>query len=426
MKNFIKWFLATLLILVLWTFIRVASTTNGWFIEAIAEPGNTREFLEATIEKIKVTSNGNASMLLIEDGQIFAQFNSSRTGTVSMHSIFGVSSLGKWISAVGVMSLVEQGKLELDAPVSKYLSRWKLPDSQFNNSGVTVRRLLSHTAGLTDGLGHNGFPAGEMVQPLVEHLTNALDADDGVSGKVAVGIQPGTEFKYSGGGYNLLQLLIEEVSGTSFEEYMQQAVFTPLGMNNSGYQLPENNLAIYYDSDGKKRLYPNYTSLAATGLFTTAYDLYLFVTMHLPGSKGEPIGRGVLSENSLKEMRKVHASKMGLAIWGAGPTLFVDNNQNDFIIGHGGLSPSLNATARFNPATGNGFVMLETGNRALSTDMAMQWTLWEAGKPGMFILRNLIPPMITQLLIGYLVILISMILIAYLRRRKSRMNSPTN
>lgn len=55
------------------------------------------------------------------------------------------------------MTLVEAGKLDLDAPASRYLTRWKLPPSRFDDDGVTVRRILSHTAGLTDGLGYAGF-----------------------------------------------------------------------------------------------------------------------------------------------------------------------------------------------------------------------------------------------------------------------------
>ena len=72
------------------------------------------------------------------------------------------------------MTLVEAGKLDLDAPVSTYLTRWSLPTSEFDNSGVTVRRLLSHTAGLTDGLGYGGFAPGQLVQPIEASLTQPL------------------------------------------------------------------------------------------------------------------------------------------------------------------------------------------------------------------------------------------------------------
>lgn len=415
MRRFIYWLVPTLATLVLWTIFNVISTTDGWFVELSAPAGDTRAFMDATVQEITTDHKGNAAFLLIHDSEIFDEFNISIGSPVNRDTIFGVSSLSKWVTAIGVMTLVEQGKLDLDEPVATYLTRWQLPESQFDNTGVTIRRLLSHTAGLTDGLGHNGFAPGEKVQPLVEHLTQALDADEGVSGKVIVGIEPGSEWKYSGGGYNLLQLIVEEVSGLAFESFMQSAVFDPLGMTRTGYRLPDDsgNIATYYDAIGQEKVYPRYTSLAATGLYTTTHDLFRFVTAHTPGKNGEPVGRGILTKETLELMRQPHASTMGIDIWGAGVMLFVDNNQDDFIIGHGGLSPDLNSTARINPATGNGIVMIETGNRALASDMATRWTLWEAGKPGMYLLRNLLPAMVTQVAIGYLVIILCSIFIAW-------------
>ena len=135
------------------------------------------------------------------------------------------------------MTLVDAGKLDLDAPVAAYLTRWKLPESEFDNQAVTVRRLLSHTAGLTDGLGYAGFPSGAKVQSLEESLTRAADADPGRDGRVRVGIAPGSKWRYSGGGYTLLQLLVEEVTGEAFESCVQRTVLQPLGMNRSTFAI---------------------------------------------------------------------------------------------------------------------------------------------------------------------------------------------
>jgi hypothetical protein len=121
------------------------------------------------------------------------------------------------------MALVQEGRLDLDAPVSTYLTRWALPESRFDNNKVTVRRLLSHTAGLTDGLGYAGFAPNATVPSLEESLKRP-DADPGVSGAIEVGYEPGAEWRYSGGGYAILQLLVEEVSGESFEGFMQRDV----------------------------------------------------------------------------------------------------------------------------------------------------------------------------------------------------------
>ena len=117
------------------------------------------------------------------------------------------------MTAWGVMVLVENGEIDLDRPVSEYLTRWQLPDSDFDHSGVTVRRLLSHIAGLSDGLGYDGFDRPEDVQSTEDSLTRARDASPGNAGVVILGSEPGSEWNYSGGGYTILQLLIEEVSG---------------------------------------------------------------------------------------------------------------------------------------------------------------------------------------------------------------------
>ena len=98
--------------------------------------------------------------------------------------------------------------------------------------------------------------------------------------------------------------------------------------------------------------------------------------------------------------------------------LFADNNEGGFIIGHGGQSPSLNSTARINPATGNGIIMLTTGNRALASDTATQWTLWETGNPDMYMLKNMIPDMLKRTAIGCAVILLMSLIIVWLRKRR--------
>jgi CubicO group peptidase (beta-lactamase class C family) len=74
-----------------------------------------------------------------------------------------MASISKWVTSWGVMALVRQGRLGLDVPVSLYLTRWQLPPSEFDNDGVTVRRLFTHMAGLIDGLGYLGFAMQQLA-----------------------------------------------------------------------------------------------------------------------------------------------------------------------------------------------------------------------------------------------------------------------
>ncbi len=281
------------------------------------------------------------------------------------------------------MALVEDGRLDLDAPVSTYLTRWTLPESEFDNDKVTPRRLLSHTAGLTDGLGYAGFEPGATVQSLEESLTRPADVSPGARGVIQVGYEPGTEWRYSGGGYALLQLLVEEVSGESFEAYMQRTIFRPLGMVRSSYAWTPSDgttLATFYDGASGPATHYRFSAVAATSLYTSVSDLTRFIQAHLPGQNGEPIGLGVLASVTINDMWQPHAAKFGQDIWGLGTILYASNDEGGFVVGHDGKNdPAINAAARLDPATGNGIVVLETGNPLLATELAGEWVFWETG-----------------------------------------------
>ncbi len=420
MYTFLLRTLAALALIALWGAANVASLKQGWFLHAIAPKHDSAAFMAQSTARLQKEFKGNYAYMLIDQGQVFAEQYDSKGKPVDSKTLFGLSSLSKWVTSYGVMVLVERGDLELDKPVSNYLTRWQLPETAYDNEGVTVRRLLSHTAGLTDGLGHDGFAPGTPIQPLTDHLTQALDADPGVSGRVEVGIEPGTQFKYSGGSYNLLQLIVEEVSGESFSEFMTAEVFTPLGMNHTSYNVANDHpsLARYHDGLGGNKIYPQYTSLAATGLYSNLEDLAKFLAAHY-SQKGASVNANQLTQESLILMRQPIAETFGIDIWGAGPMLFADNGEGDFIIGHGGQSPMLNTTARVNPATGNGLIVLSTGNRSMASDLATQWTVWESGKPDMYILKNNIPKMIKRVLMGSLVIVFMFVIWGLRRKIKS-------
>lgn len=388
MRSAIRLVLLTLAVLVLWTVVVGLALLEGWWRSPLAPPSDAQAFLDAVIEQAEAVRAGNISLALIEAGSVYAEHMSSVAEPVDRDSVYQVASLSKWISAWGVMALVEQGRLDLDSPVSGYLTRWALPDTGFDNDAVTIRRLLSHTAGLTDGLGYAGFAPDTPVQTLESSLTRAADASPGKSGVVRVGAVPGAKFEYSGGGYTLLQLLIEEVSGETFEAYMQRTVFQPLGMNQSTYVWDDrngSNLAVIYDVDSTPTIHYRFTSLAATSLYTTVADMTIFIQANLPGTRGEPAGRGVISAATLEQMRQPHASQFGADIWGLGTILYAPNSAGSFVVGHDGNNePAINTAVRLNPATGNGIVILETGNKLLATRLAGEWVFWETGNLDIF------------------------------------------
>ena len=364
-----------------WAAVVLVGFSEGWARPPLTGSKAPSEFLAAARSYAEQAGFGNLALVLIEDGTVAAAHYASAGRPVGPDSLFQVASLSKWLSAVGVMALVEDGALELDAPVSNYLTRWALPPGPHDADGVTVRRLLSHTAGLDDGLGYAGFAAATDVQTLEASLTRAQDASPGARGAVRVAAEPGSGWAYSGGGYTLLQLLVEEVSGQTFNDFMKARVFLPAGMRATTFDHGEaraTGLADNFDASGGSEPFRHYTSLAATSAYTSARDLVEFVRSQTPG---QPEGSGrPLSLATLQEMRQPHAARLGEDIWGLGVMLYAPNGAGDFIIGHDGSNePAINTAARLDPDTGDGIVVLETGGSLLATRLAGEWGFWKTG-----------------------------------------------
>lgn len=414
-------FVATIALLV-WVALVAVGAREGWLRAMPAAKGDTAGFLRWAESRYEEESKGNFAIVLLDHGRVAETYFAAHGRAVDGDSLFQAASMSKWITAWGVMTLVEKGRIDLDVPVSRYLTRWHLPASKFDNDGVTVRRLLSHTAGLTDDLGFRGFAPVHQLPTIEQELTQAKDAQPGASGITRVEVQPGTNWRYSGGGYLMLQLLIEEVTQEPFNDYMRHAVFQPLGMKASTFVDPDPaNLADFYNADGSKAIHYKFTALAAASLYTSVADMTRFLQAQISGSKGEAPGRGVLTPITLKAMRMPHAFLYGIPVWGLGETLYVPNGADSYIVGHDGSNyPAINTTARIDPATGDGLVVLETGNSRLAMEIGGEWVFW---RTGIFDLQTLVlfcgRNILIALLSGVLVILITAALAIWRGRRRS-------
>ncbi|WP_298468819.1 serine hydrolase domain-containing protein [uncultured Erythrobacter sp.] len=410
---------ALVVAIVAWGGLVFAALDGGWGHDPIAPIGDTAGFELAAKDIAEHRNLGNVSFVLLEGGTVTDGFHLSKGEAVDSQTVFQVASLSKWLTAWGIMTLVEEGKIDLDAPVSRYLARWHMPDSEFDTSGVTVRRLMSHTAGLTDGLGYDGFDRAEDRQTLEASLTKATDASPSHDGRTILGSEPGSGWNYSGGSYSLLQLVIEEVSGAPFPEFMQSAVFAPLEMDRTTFDHDnaiELGLAENFRPDGKTEPFRWYTALAATSLFTTSEDLAKFIAVQAPGTSNR-----VLSGETLALMRKPHASELGADIWGLGVMLYASNNHGDFIIGHDGSNePAINTAARMDPATGDGIVILSTGDPMLATEIAGEWVFWKNGNVDSLTFASRLPTALMVFAVGVAAILLAAVLILWRRRIRAR------
>ena len=412
---YVKLIVVGLLASLLWAGLSLYGGLSGWWLEPVASRDDTRQFIDAATTMIDQASPGSVALVLIEDGAVFDEYYKSGADDVGADTLFATASFSKWPTAYGVMLLVQQGKLELDAPVSRYLSRWQLPESEFDNEAVTVRRLLSHTAGLVDGLGFGDYEADEVV-PSVEASLAQPRASDDRDVRIIVSREPGSEWDYSGGGYLILELVVEEVTGLGFDDYMQQAVFEPLGMSRATYDYlgAQDNIAGSYDRQGEPAPIYQYAAKGATGLAATATDLIRFAEAQL--SESAP-----LSPERIRAMREAHGHEMWLEIWGLGTMLYSPTGTGDFVFGHDGANdPSINSSVRVNPASGDAIVALSTGPAYLASRIAYQWGLWQTGYPD-FIQSNLaIESAKRPMLYGILVIaIVAMVLWVRLRRRRA-------
>ncbi|OFE13153.1 hypothetical protein PHACT_08375 [Pseudohongiella acticola] len=395
---YLKLTIGSILAVACWMGMVFFSAFYGWWMQPIASPGNSEQFFEYASNRLEVENPGNSAFVLIENGHITGEYYSSGSDQINRDTAFSTASMSKWFTAFGVMKLVENGELDLDKPISEYLSRWELPPGQFDNNQVTVRGLLSHTAGFNDGLGFGDYEADEELPTLEESLTNPrASSDRDIS--IAVSYAPGSEWRYSGGGYLLLELVVEEVTGQSFEDYMRESVFGPLEMNRSGYGYIGNyeNNAGSYGRNGEKAPAYQYASKAATAFVTSISDLSKFVMSQVSSSQNS----NTLSVDTIEKMREPHGRTSGFDIWGLGTILYSPTESGDFVFGHDGANdPAINTTARINPDTSDAIVILETGHPSLATNIASEWVLWQTGYPDVLDNDAVIASMYLPALIG--------------------------
>ena len=368
-------------------FALVAIAVLAWTVFVIAMPllgiggltvdgTGSKAFVKAARAGAK-DHRGNLALVLIEYGQVAQSHAMSIGQPVTGDTLFQMASVSKWVTTWGVLALVEERRIDLDAPVSRYLTRWKLPQGDYPPDQVTVRRLLSHTAGLTDDLGYCGFAPGTPVQTLEASLTKAADACPLRTGAVAIGAQAGS-WRYSGGGFTLLQLLIEEVSGEPFADYMQRAVLGPLGMTRSTFRTGaagSGDIAEFFDAYGRPAPHNRYTAAAAASLYASANDMARFAQAHMRGPRGEAPGRGVISPQSINALRAAESRLLGTPHWGLGVQLYAASSRGGMIFGHeGGNVPAVNNAVRIEAASGDAIIALSTGGSTIASKLGNEWT----------------------------------------------------
>jgi CubicO group peptidase (beta-lactamase class C family) len=277
---------------------------------------------------------------------------------VTTETLFQAGSISKSVNAMIAMKKVEQGKISLDANINEKLVLWKLPDNEFTaKKKVTLRNLLSHTAGTTV----HGFP-GYAIDVKVPTLQQILDgATPANTAPVRVDLEPGTRFRYSGGGTTITQVALMDIEKKPYPEIARETVLKPLNMTNSTYRQPlpadlRPKAATGYRSNGqevkgKLHIYPE---MAAAGLWTTPTDLAKFaieMQLSLAGRSNK-----VLTKQSVEMMTTSFMENVGLGF-------FIEKRGNAVYFGHGGSDEGFTAELLVNRDKGYGVaVMVNSDN----------------------------------------------------------------
>lgn len=388
-----------------WTGLAGYGAFQGWWIRPIAPRGDTPAFMQAATALAQAQSKGNLALVLLRQGAVFAEQYTPSIDSVNRDTRFPLASMSKWLTAYGVMQLVQAGRMELDAPVSNYLAQWQIPAGPFDAQQVTIRLLLSHTAGLTDGLGFGDYLPSESVPSLPETLRHPRASSDSAVA-IAVGRPPGSEFQYSGGGYLILQAVLEDVTGTPFATWMQDSIFHPTGMHRATYEYlgSLDNVSRSFDARGALAPTFRYAAAGPTGLSASARDLVAFAQAQL---KSEASGGAPLHRETLDRMRQPHGRKLGLDIWGLGVILYAPTASGAYVYGHDGANdPAINTSMRINPDNGDAVIVLVTGHPSLATAIGSEWTLWQTGVPDILSIERAVRSAVVPWLIGLAIMVV--------------------
>jgi CubicO group peptidase (beta-lactamase class C family) len=264
---------------------------------------------------------------------------------------FIIGSVSKSFTALAAMQLVEDGKLDLDRPVQDYLP-WFSMAGDYDSGEITVRHLLVQTSGIPNEAG---------VTSLARSSTKTTEEEVRALSKISLVSRPGDSYIYSNANYNILGLLIDEVSDEGYVNHVREKIFEPLGMQNSHLSRSEGLGAGMADGYTKFFGFPlagevQYldNSLAAGFIISTAEDMCHYLLMHLNGGRYE--GNSILSEAGLTELYRPGQVRAGESKYAMG--LVAIKDESDTLIMHDGGTQGFNSGMVFSPNEQWGVIVL--------------------------------------------------------------------
>ncbi len=277
---------------------------------------------------------------------------------------FSTASISKPVTALICLMLHEEGVIDLDTPVAGYLKSWRIPQSEHaGTADVTWRQLLTHTAG-TSQHGFADYYEGDTIPTLVDSLEGRIPRYDK---PIEFEFSPGSDWQYSGGGYVVVQLALEDHLGRSLPELAAEKVFEPLGMEHSTMEQPGSpqfpaDVALVHDEGGAviRTGIPITPQISASGMWSTPADLVKFAIAIQRALAGDNLG--AISPSAAQELTDIHSLKH---VGGMGMPFFRGFGfANTDWFRHDGSNTGVNGDLMASMNGGYGIVMLGNGDDA--------------------------------------------------------------
>ena len=365
------------------------------------------EYINIKMERDKIPG---LAVCLIKDDKIvwekgYGWANTEKKIPMTVNSVFGVASISKLITATAVMQLYEQGLININNPINKYLP-FKIQHPDYPDYDITISQILNHTASISNG---------PSLWRTFNCLKNKIGLEEWVKGYFIQGgayynkdgnferFKPGDGFQYSNAGYGLLAYMVEYITGISFNEYCRDNIFEQLGMNNTSFNVIDfdaNDLATMYsygygwdlekdliqkDIDWKKIIQSDYffplchytsPTFAAGGLYTSAEQLSKFLISLM--NSGIINNHRILRKESIERIFSQSVPQSFLpgqfASFGFGGYAMKLSN-GESVWGHAGADPGTSTFMLFNPEINMGAIVL--ANRFVDIRDLIEWMFAE-------------------------------------------------
>lgn len=296
----------------------------------------------------------------------FGKSNVEQNIKIDTTTICSICSITKTFTAIAIMKLVEEGKLNLNDKVKDLLPFYKVRQKFPEGGAITIKSLLSHTSGLPGNTGQSYFSGPVFTFPSQKEFRNVLKE---IKTKNTVG----TDIDYSNVGYALLGEIIEKISGVSYKKYLVDEVLHPLNMTETYLEsntITNNKKAVGYTALNRNRARNKVNTFLtksmkpAMGLWTNIDDLAKYASWQF--RLRDAINSEVLKPNTLKRMHNAHATSLnGNMSWGLGFEVIKDSKGNDWI-SHGGTCPGFVSLFQLNLTTKMGIAIIINTNRAFT------------------------------------------------------------